>query len=173
VAHSGLNLEMKARDPDPEYSRAALADLGAVRQASIRQSDTFFETDSCDTYLKVRDENPGSPHLIRYTRARDKRIRLSNYSITPVEDLAAVLAELASRLGVVGEVRKTRELWLLKNARIHLDQVCELGDFLEIEVVADGTRLEKSDNALMARIQQRLAIAGECLVSGPYLELLA
>ena len=38
-------------------------------------------------------------------------------------------------LGAQGCVRKRREVWLYRNARIHLDTVEGLGQFIEIEVV--------------------------------------
>ena len=44
--------------------------------------------------------------------------------------------------GVSVSVRKQREVWLYQNARIHLDRVRGLGDFVEIEVVVHQGSLD-------------------------------
>mgnify|MGYP003565665199 CR=1 FL=1 len=56
----------------------------------------------------------------------------------PVEKPESLKALLSEILGVHRVVRKVREIWLCENVRIHLDQVEELGSFVELEAVYDG-----------------------------------
>jgi len=57
----------------------------------------------------------------------------------PVPDAPAQRRLLERMLGLRACVRKRREVWLYKHARIHLDTVERLGRFIEIEVVVtDG-----------------------------------
>ena len=52
-----------------------------------------------------------------------------------VENSTALKEVLAFTLVIRGVVRKRRRLFMVGQARIHLDKVDGLGEFLEIEVV--------------------------------------
>ena len=78
---------------------------------------------------------------------------------------------LAAALGEVACVRKRRELWLHKNARIHLDQVDGLGRFLEVEVVI--TQGIRQAQTLMRALLTGLAVEPDTLVAHSYAELVA
>lgn len=45
-----------------------------------------------------------------------------------------IQAVLSDALGVKGEVRKERRLFMIGQTRVHLDQVEGLGHFMELEV---------------------------------------
>jgi len=75
---------------------------------------------------------------------------------------------------ILGEeiiIRKTRRLYLFKNARIHLDTVENLGCFLEIEVVGGDPTLTK-DYELMEFLQQKLKLRDADARSLGYRELM-
>jgi len=61
--------------------------------------------------------------------------RTSEFQRLPTSDAAGTRRLLERMLGLRACVRKWREVWLYKNARIHLDTVEGLGRFIEIEVV--------------------------------------
>ena len=69
----------------------------------------------------------------------------------------------------MGCVRKRREVWLYRNARIHLDTVEGLGRFIEIEVVVtDGMAQAR---ALMKELRAVLGICAKDLIAGSYSDL--
>jgi predicted adenylyl cyclase CyaB len=73
-------------------------------------------------------------------------------------------------LGLRTCVRKRREVWLYRNARIHLDTVDGLGRFVEIEVVVSEGMPQA--RALMKELTGVLGIGAKDLVGASYGELL-
>ncbi|HEY6762811.1 MAG TPA: cytidine deaminase [Baekduia sp.] len=132
------NVELKARDADPEETlRAALAH-GAADQGVLRQVDTYFA--AREGRLKLREQRDGAAAatatLIAYARADEPVARTSAYHLVDVPDAAALKAALDASLGTVVAVEKFRRLLLWEGVRIHLDEVGELGTFVELEAVA-------------------------------------
>ena len=89
------------------------------------------------------------------------------------EPYAAALRELlAAALGVAGRVLKRRLVYRLGRTRIHLDDVRDLGPFLELEVeLASG---EPADVGVREakRLMGALEIGEEALIAGAYVDLL-
>jgi adenylate cyclase class IV len=90
----------------------------------------------------------------------------------PTDEPAALREALVRAFGVRGRVRKQRLLLLAGPARIHLDRVEGLGDFLEVEVVLRDGQTEAEGVAIADRLLQRLGVAPEQQVAGAYLDLL-
>lgn len=140
------NLELKARDHDPERSLARALQQGAEDRGWMEQLDTYFCVPN--GRLKLREQDDGT-ELIYYERSRDAVARESVYSLIPVEGPENLKAALADALGVLVSVEKSRHLLLWKNVRIHLDQVPGLGDFIELEAVAEpGSDLSEECEAI-------------------------
>lgn len=162
------NLEIKCRVARFDGLRSALTTLGAVRQAPmLRQVDWYFVAPA--GRLKLRQANGGVGELIFYARPSTSGQRLSVWGRSTVPDVPAMRRVLANALGEAACVRKSREVWLFRNARIHLDRVGGLGTFLEIEVVV--TRGARQARALMDRLIGALALAKAPLIGGSYADL--
>jgi homotetrameric cytidine deaminase len=133
------NVELKARDRDPDQTlRAALAH-GAADEGVLTQRDTYFA--AREGRLKLREERhgadgPWTATLIAYARADAATARTSAYHLVDVPDAATLSASLDAALGTVVVVEKARRLLLWEGVRIHLDAVEGLGTFLELEAVA-------------------------------------
>ena len=165
------NVELKARDPDPERSLARCRALGAEDRGVLAQRDTYFAR--ARGRLKLREEEPGEPHLIAYERPHAAGARESRYRIAPVADGAALREALDAALGAIVVVDKRRRLFLWEGVRIHLDAVEALGAFIELEAVVeapggDGER----ERALVDRLRAELEISDDAIVPGSYADLL-
>lgn len=122
--------------------------------------------------LKLREEQPGRPHLIQFERASEPQQRESRYRIIEVSDGAVLSAALAAAIGIGGIVAKRRRLLLWQSVRIHLDQVEQLGTFIELEVVAPADSDLAHERQLVAELRDALGITDERLVALGYAEQL-
>jgi adenylate cyclase class IV len=164
------NIELKAHDPDPEGSLNVCREFGAEDHGEISQTDTYFEV--ARGGLKLREEDPGRPHLIQFERATEPRQRESQYRIIDVDNGAVLRAALTVAIGVRGVVTKRRHLLLWRDVRIHLDTVERLGHFIELEAVAPADSDLTREHQLIAELRDALAITDERLVGLGYAEQL-
>ena len=165
------NIEIKYRLPDP----AALGDfLGSQDDVRFswrhQQHDIYFRTASGRLKLRIEDEKPAT--LIEYHRPDSQQARISNYTLTPVENGQQTLEQLRQEHGILAEVLKIRTLYFYKNVRIHLDDVRQLGGFLEFESVISEAVPQEAAARHFDEIDQRLqGHVGEAVAVG-YLDLL-
>jgi adenylate cyclase class IV len=165
------NIELKARDPDPSASLEVCRTLGAEDRGEIAQRDTYFAV--AHGGLKLREEQPGHPHLIQFQRASEPWERESRYRIIEVSDGVTLCAALAAAIGICGVVAKRRHLLLWQSVRIHLDEVEQLGTFIELEaVVAPPDSDLTHERRLVAELRDALGITDERLVALGYAEQL-
>jgi len=149
------NVEVKAPVADLAGARAIAARLGARFEWTDEQVDRYYEIDGGHR-LKLRTCGRGPAELIRYDRPERAGVRPSEYEVLPVRDHEAHLC-LVPKTAPLVTVRKRRELWLLDNVRIHLDDVDGLGTFLELEAVVGGAHDEAECEA---RVRELLAALG-------------
>lgn len=165
------NVELKARDPDPEASLKTCRALAGVEDhGEISQRDTYFEVTTGG--LKLREENPGRPHLIQFDRASELQQRESHYRIVEVDDGSVLCAALTAAIGIRGVVAKRRHLLLWRNVRIHLDTVEQLGNFIELEAVAPADSDLTAEHQLVQELRAVLEITDERLIALGYAEQL-
>jgi adenylate cyclase class 2 len=170
--HPLRNVELKARDHDPEVTLAAALGHGAADQGVLTQVDTYFA--AREGRLKLREED-GAATLIAYARADEAAARTSAYHLVAVPDPAALKAALDDALGTVVVVEKFRRLLLWQDVRIHLDAVEGLGTWLELEAVeVSGT--DSSDLAAehrkVAELRAVLKMVDEDVVATGYAAML-
>jgi adenylate cyclase class IV len=89
-----------------------------------------------------------------------------------LEDPNELKRLLSAALGVLAVVRKVRSLFLIDITRIHLDQVEQLGSFLEIEVVLPENFPLGRAESIAGKLIGDLGIAEAELVEGSYLDLM-
>ena len=163
------NIELKARCPDLARAAAAAKDIGATRAGELRQCDTYFHVPT--GRLKLRETDGKPAELIAYARADSPEFRDSRYHLVPAPDPAALKTALASVLGVRGEVRKVRELWMYHNVRIHLDAVAGLGTFTEFEAVISSAADEAASQERLETLTSALGIGDDDRISVSYSDL--
>lgn len=132
-----LNVEIKARCKNPERIRRILESQEAYFRGVDRQIDTYFKANH--GRLKLR-EGKIENHLIHYFRqdqAGPKKSEILLYNTKPKSDLKEVLA---TAMGIRAVVDKYRSIYYIDNVKFHVDEIKELGNFVEIEAIdVDGT----------------------------------
>src|ERR1700674_1155787 len=165
------NIEIKARIESAAAWSAKIAALAGAGPVDIAQDDTFFR---CDTArLKLRAFSGGTGELIYYRRADEYGPKESFYLRSPTSAPDSLRECLTLAYGQVGRVRKHRKLFLVGRTRVHLDEVDNLGDFLELEgVLADD---EPADAGVReARgLMESLDIKPHQLIDQAYVDLLS
>jgi predicted adenylyl cyclase CyaB len=160
------NLEVKAKAASLGTVRSRLRTLsGASIHATLRQTDWYFRVPKGRLKLRVAGANREG-ELIAYLRPDKSAARTSEFQRLPSADAAGTRRLLERMLGAQGCVRKRREVWLYRNARIHLDTVDGLGRFIEIEVVV--TEGMPQARALMKELREALGIRPGDLIAGSY-----
>ena len=75
-------------------------------------------------------------------------------------------------MGCIGEVKKTRILYLIGQTRVHIDRVDGLGDFLELEVVLRPDQSEDQGKQIAEELLTELGIGKNQLIAEAYVDLL-
>ena len=127
------NIEIKAWYPDDAKARQVCAEIGAACLGKVRQVDTYFRVQK--GRLKLREQDPGTVELIAYVRPDQEEPKCSEFVLIAVDSPATVKEIFSALLDVEAVVEKTRTIYVLRNARIHIDDVGGIGRFLEIEVL--------------------------------------
>lgn len=123
--------------------------------------------------LRVFDSQwRGAGELIFYERPDTLAAKTSRYYRVPVPDPVALDQALTAALGTAGRVDKSRLVYHTGQARIHIDNVAGLGDFLEIEVVLKPEQSVDEGRALMDQLVTLLGIESSDLVDVAYTDLL-
>jgi predicted adenylyl cyclase CyaB len=164
------NIEIKARVADPLALLAAAKNLTGAEPEIIIQTDTFYQV--AEGRLKVRQFADGTGELIFYRRPDAEGPKTSDYAISRTGDGVALQALLTDALPVRGVVRKTRQLLLAGRTRIHLDEVENLGSFMELEVVLEDGEDPARGQTEADELMRTLGITPGDLVSGAYIDLL-
>ena len=92
--------------------------------------------------------------------------------LAPVSDPDSLAEALDAALGTVVVVSKRRRLFLWEGVRIHLDEVEELGSFVEFEAVLPDAGDLATAHEKVARLRAELGIEDDALVPVGYADLL-
>lgn len=164
-----VNVELKARDINPEATLARCQALGAEDRGSVKQRDTYFTARR--GRLKLREQGDGQSELIAYRRPDDAAATESNYVRAPITAPGELAGALGAALGAVDVVVKRRRLFVWQGVRIHLDEVVGLGSFIEFEAVLPDAGSPDEAQAKIARLRSELSITDEMLVPVGYVDL--
>lgn len=162
------NLEFKANCDSLNVLRGRLANLQAEHRRTMKQLDTYFNVPQ--GRLKLREINTHDAELIYYERSDLAESRYSNYQVCDIPEPMAFKQIVTMAWGVKGVVEKQRELWMFGDTRIHLDEVRDLGQFVELETVIRN-QTEESAQAEHQLVKDALGIREEDLISVSYSDL--
>lgn len=170
ISGARSNLELKARCHDLAVVRGAVYAINATHVGKLEQTDTYFAVRA--GRLKLRETVGHRSELIYYERADAPAVRTSRYHLMPVQDPDDMRTALSLALGIIAVVRKRRDLLLWHNVRIHLDQVENLGNFIELEAVIDPEADEAISSQRLEQLVCRISIRTEDLIACSYADLL-
>ena len=165
-----VNIEIKARVEDVDVLKAHAETLSDTPVKVIPQEDTFFNTEK--GRLKLRVLAPDVGYLIYYERPDQDGPKRSDYHLAKTDDPENLKIALRLALGVRGVVRKTRNLYMVGQTRIHLDEVEGLGHFLELEVVMREDQSDADGQAIAEDLMRKLGVREEALIEGAYMDLI-
>ena len=163
------NLEFKANCDSLDALRERLTNLQAEHRHTMKQLDTYFNVPQ--GRLKLREINTDKAELIYYERSDLAESRYSNYQICDIPEPMAFKQIATMAMGVKGVVEKQRELWMFGDTRIHLDEVKNLGQFVELETVIHN-QTEADAQAEHQLVKEALGIREGDLVSVSYSDLI-
>lgn len=125
------NIEFKAELRNIAAARKQCRLLGAERIGVLQQTDTYYKLP--DGRLKMREAPREPVEWIFYHRPDRVSPRMSNYTILNAEQARRRWGTQSLKPWLT--VNKKRELWMLGDVRIHLDEVELLGTFIEFEAL--------------------------------------
>ena len=133
------NVEIKARCNNHEKIRKLIADKQGKFVGTDFQTDTYFKVPK--GRLKLREGNIENT-LIHYSRDNQTDAKLSSVSLFHTISGSDLKIVLQNALDIMVEVKKKREIYFIDNVKIHLDELENLGTFVEIEVIDKNETVE-------------------------------
>jgi adenylate cyclase class IV len=167
AARAGTNLGIKMRSSHLHLALQRSLELGAENFGEEEQLDSYFRV--ARGRLKLR-QRPSGAELISYMRRERLGPRKTEYRAIDVPAPERLKSAFISALGLLGEVEKSRWLLLADGIRIQLDQVPELGSFVELEAsLEEASELGPVAGRLQV-LRQLLELGDESLVGGSYID---
>jgi len=163
-----VNYEFKARIKDEQRVRDALKTLNARSIGTDHQVDTYFRVPA--GRLKVREGRIENA-LIFYRRSNARRARQSAVEMMLLPRRNSLRVILARVLATLAVVDKRREIYFVKNVKIHLDRVRQLGKFLEVEAISRTGDVKKI-RSQARHFQQLFGITAKDIVADSYSDLI-
>lgn len=165
-----LNIEIKARCDNPGRIRSILKEHNADYMGLDHQIDTYFKVPN--GRLKLREGNI-EQKLIYYRRPNSKTPKSSNINLMSAEHPEELHELLDNALGTKVVVDKKREIYFIDNVKFHIDEVKELGSFVEIEAIdSDRSTGEQKLRKQCNEYLELFGIADNQLIAESYSDML-
>ena len=127
-----LNVEIKAKCHNPNKIREILESKNAENKGLDNQIDTYFKVNF--GRLKLREGNIEN-YLIHYYRENKKDPKESHVLLFESDSKSNLKEILTISLGILTIVNKKREIYFIGNVKFHIDDIINLGSFIEIEAI--------------------------------------
>ncbi len=165
-----INIEIKAKSNNHSKIRQILKAKRANFKGKDHQVDTYFKANI--GRLKLR-EGSIENNLIHYQREDKEGPKQSNVTLFKSSPDSSLKDILTKSLGILVVVDKQREIYFIENVKFHLDEVKDLGSFIEIEAIDKDSTIGK--DKLLAQCQKYMELFGISetdLISCSYSDLL-
>jgi predicted adenylyl cyclase CyaB len=164
------NIEIKARAENIDLLKRRIENLYKIAPEEIFQVDTFFNIGK--GRLKLRTFSKDKGELIYYERNNSAGLKRSDYFVYKTDNPDELKKLLEISLGIIGVVRKKRLVYIVGNTRIHLDEVENLGSFIELEVVLNPDQTTDGGKLIANDFMMKLNINENDLIDLAYIDLL-
>ena len=128
-------IEIKARCANPTFIQNILENKKAKFRGIDHQIDTYYKAPN--GRLKLREGNIENTliHYDRPNQAGPKNSKVTYRRLLPNAKLKDVLA---AAMGILTIVDKKRSIYFIDNVKFHIDDVKDLGTFVEIEAIDEA-----------------------------------
>lgn len=150
-----MNIEIKARCFEPKKVRGVLEEHNAEFKGVDHQIDTYFQVAS--GRMKLR-EGKIENALIHYDRSNESGPKQSDVTLYRFPLNPALKEVLIRGLETLVVVDKVRGIYFIENVKFHVDDVKNLGSFLEIEAIDEEGNIGREK--LMEQCQYYLNLLG-------------
>ncbi len=172
-----IEIEVKARVDDPKRMERAIIALGATPTGVEDQADTYYNPpfrnfEKTDEALRIRVLEGKSfltykgPKMDSVSKTRKE----FEVEINDAENMGKILSYLG--FSPVATVTKRRKIYRLGDFFISLDEVRNLGDFLEVELSAKDPRNYEEKVESLFKLIEKLGISRQNTIRESYLEMM-
>ena len=164
------NVEIKAKVRDLQSLRALAEEISDSGPNVIEQEDTFFNC--TNGHLKLRKFSDTKGELLFYRRDGARGLQECKYIVSVTKDPDTLGELLINAFKSRGIVRKKRTVFLAGQTRIHLDEVQDLGEFVELEVVLVPGQSINEGMSIAESLMKQLGITKDELIDKSYIDLM-
>lgn len=172
-----IEIEVKASVEDPKKLERSLIEFGATPIGIETQSDTYYNAPyrdfgKTDEALRIRVEDGRS--VLTYKGPKMDKVSKTRKEVeTEINDIDG-MGNILSSLGFipVATVSKKRKSFRVGDFFISLDEVRNLGHFIEVEIGAKDSRNYQEKVESIFKFMGKLGIARESSIRKSYLEMI-
>ncbi|MHC4983522.1 MAG: CYTH domain-containing protein [Planctomycetota bacterium] len=163
------NVELKAYCPDRHKALEAAKTSGGRCLRTHEEIDTYFRTPR--GRLKLRTSDALGDCLIYYERPNTPQFKQSSFQIVPIGQSTSLGQLLKRALGVRAVVSKQRTTYEIGPALVNIDEVEQLGSFIEFEVDVAQAGSEQEASTLASHLQADFGVGVAETVAWSYADL--
>lgn len=160
------NIEIKARTNNLSRLQEIAKNLSTSHLGLDIQTDTYFQT--TEGRFKLRESSLKGAYLVPYLRPDTAGPKKSEYAMIPVVNGEQVKDLFTKILGVIKSIKKKRDIYLINNVRVHLDEVENLGTFMEFEAVYENPADEPLERIKVRELLEKFGIQDSDLITHSY-----
>ncbi len=172
-----IEIEVKASVEDPKHMERSLIDFGATPIGIQMQADTYYNAPyrdfgKTDEALRIRVEEGKS--VLTYKGPKMDKVSKTRKEVeTEIKDIDG-MGNILSSLGFfpVATVSKKRKNFRLGDFFISLDEVRDLGHFMEIEIAVKDSKNFQEKVESIFKFMGKLGINRESSIRKSYLEMI-
>ena len=171
-----IEVEVKARINDPKHIERSIIAIGATPIGIENQADTYYNTSSrdfaqTDEALRIRVQD--NKYFLTYKGPKMDTVSKTRKEFEVEINDANNMGNILSSLGFfpVATIVKKRKRYRIGDFFIALDNVRNLGDFIEVEIDLRDSRNYEEKVEIIFKFIEKLGIDRASTVRESYLEM--